>query len=175
MGVHMDFHFRQNRRVMDKGKKMMSRDWYVSVDDWVANREAKISEEHTPFFGVDALKPEVGKKKAGAAAEEVIPNVKAPEGDSASLLCPICHEKFQKFWDEDAEEWMLKNAIMFEGKVRHYTCHKEVMGKKRSGSRSPDPGLVVRRGGSPGPSLLGKRGADDSDSDLPESKRSNMA
>ena len=115
MGVHMDFHFRQNRRVMDKAKKMVSRDWYVSVDDWIANREAKVSDDASPFFGVDALKPEAAKKK-GTPME--IPNVKAPEGgDAVGLKCPICHEKFVKFWDEDSEEWMLKDAIMFEGKV----------------------------------------------------------
>jgi hypothetical protein len=32
---HLDWHFRQNRRQKDKTKKTISRDWYLTISDWI--------------------------------------------------------------------------------------------------------------------------------------------
>lgn len=162
MGVHMDFHFRQNKRNMEKGKKMLSRDWYVPVENWIANKEVEVGEEHAPYFG-DA--PEAKKEKVET---EELPKVRAPEGEA--LVCPICHEKFVRYWDEDEEEWMVRDAVEVDGRVgkarsgstnfhklissspqiRHYTCHREVAGGgSRARSNSPEPGSLAGRVRSP--------------------------
>ncbi|KAI9021227.1 hypothetical protein DFJ74DRAFT_672325 [Hyaloraphidium curvatum] len=171
MGLHMDYHFRQNKRVMEKGKKLVSRDWFVTKEDWLENREAKTSDDQSPFFGMDVLKPDAEAKKLAAKIEASVPSVKAPEGDTSSLVCPVCHEKFVRYWDEEKEEWMLRDAMMFEGKLRHYSCHQE-MGSRRARSLSPDP-AAVKRSGSPAvsaSSVLGKR-SDRDEAPIPAAKR----
>lgn len=32
-------------------------------------------------------------------------------------LCAICGDPFEQYWDEEAEEWHLRNAISVAGKV----------------------------------------------------------
>lgn len=44
--AHLDWHFRQNRRQKDKLKKTMSRDWYLTVDDWVAEQPIEYTTEN---------------------------------------------------------------------------------------------------------------------------------
>lgn len=39
MKDHLDWHYRQNRRIKEKEKKTISRDWYLTVEDWVEDRE----------------------------------------------------------------------------------------------------------------------------------------
>lgn len=33
--------------------------------------------------------------------------------------CEICQEQFEMYWEEDEEEWHLKNAIRVDEKVRN--------------------------------------------------------
>ena len=37
-------------------------------------------------------------------------------------LCAICGDPFEQYWDEEAEEWHLRNAISVAGKVS-CACH----------------------------------------------------
>lgn len=32
--------------------------------------------------------------------------------------CPVCGEKFIEIWNDDEEDWMFKNAVIVEDKVR---------------------------------------------------------
>lgn len=41
MTEHMDWHFRQNRRLRDK-KGVVSREWFVGDDDWVNERNSEV-------------------------------------------------------------------------------------------------------------------------------------
>ena len=52
--------------------------------------------------------------------------------------CLICHEKFETYWDEEEEEWMVKNAIrtVEDDKTYHQNCYADkssvtVAGTKR--------------------------------------------
>jgi pre-mRNA cleavage complex 2 protein Pcf11 len=38
--------------------------------------------------------------------------------DDARKPCAICGERFIDFWNDDEEEWMYKNAILIDGKVK---------------------------------------------------------
>jgi hypothetical protein len=72
--------------------------------------------------------------------------------------CMICREKFETFWDEDLEDWMLRNAIRVNDKVvkrviartketvsvtaflsdlqvYHRTCYTEALSKVGDGER----------------------------------------
>ncbi len=48
----------------------------------------------------------------------------------ALQVCDICGETFEQFWDEDAEEWHLKDALRVNNKVRYaWLCWEEFCGK----------------------------------------------
>lgn len=40
-------------------------------------------------------------------------------------LCPVCHEKFEDFYHQDNEEWMLNNAVENKGIIYHPLCLKD--------------------------------------------------
>ncbi|KAF9970839.1 hypothetical protein BGZ73_006383 [Actinomortierella ambigua] len=44
MDAHLDWHFRQNRRMKDKAKKSYSRSWLVGEEDWIHSREGDFSD-----------------------------------------------------------------------------------------------------------------------------------
>jgi len=48
----------------------------------------------------------------------------APEG-SANLKCGICEEGFEVIWEEDEEEWMMKNAMMDGQIYYHKSCFRK--------------------------------------------------
>jgi hypothetical protein len=53
-----------------------------------------------------------------AAAPLQVKNVSEEDaGDLANGRCAICNESFEKFWDKEAEEFMIKDAIMVDDKV----------------------------------------------------------
>ncbi len=39
MTIHMDWHFRMNRRIKERLKRPVSRDWFISKSDWITERE----------------------------------------------------------------------------------------------------------------------------------------
>lgn len=59
------------------------------------------------------------------AEEEVeIPSVPA-DPDSTDECCEVCRDKFDQFFNEEKEEWHLKNAIRVDEKTYHPVCYKD--------------------------------------------------
>ncbi|KAJ3099961.1 hypothetical protein HDU97_002633 [Phlyctochytrium planicorne] len=137
MQTHLDWHFRQNRRAKDQGRKAFSREWYVSADDWVAERETDGKEATVPTFFFDGNEAQ----SAESEAPKEIPNISVTEDNVGP--CAICNEEFEKFWDEDKEEWMIKNAIQQDGKVYHFTCLEDM--NRNNVTKSGDSVLGKRK------------------------------
>jgi hypothetical protein len=49
-----------------------------------------------------------------------------PMEHGAKQSCHACHEDFKTAWDEDCEEWILKDAIRAENKLYHRQCYAEL-------------------------------------------------
>ena len=94
-----------------------------------------------------------GASKAGSAdpKSKYIPVPSDPT--LANLPCPICQEKFDTVWSDEAQDFVWMDAVKIGGRVYHATCHSEV---KRDGGSTP---LGAGRVGTPD-SVLGKRKAD---------------
>jgi hypothetical protein len=45
-----------------------------------------------------------------AEVDEVVVNALFEDGDEGAL-CRVCGEGFEKFWDGEEEEWMIRNAV----------------------------------------------------------------
>jgi pre-mRNA cleavage complex 2 protein Pcf11 len=113
----MDWHFRANRRAKDTTKRMVSREWYLDVDQWLAENEE--SEQAGKFCPVEMslatnliswlyiIVPDVDIEVKPQELEEV--NI--PAETSESVKCEVCLEVIDKFFDENTDEWMLRNAV----------------------------------------------------------------
>lgn len=59
------------------------------------------------------------------AEEEVeIPSIPA-DPDSTDECCEVCRDKFDQFFNEEKEEWHLKNALRIEEKTYHPVCYED--------------------------------------------------
>uniref|UniRef100_T1J1R3 CID domain-containing protein n=1 Tax=Strigamia maritima TaxID=126957 RepID=T1J1R3_STRMM len=118
-GQHLDWHFRQNRRERDSAKKAMSRKWYYDVQDWIQFEEIEDTEERAR-----SLFEEQANEDQAEQTEDVqtIP-VAEDDGDN---VCAVCGESFEQFWDQDKEEWHLKDATRIDGKTYHPICYEDI-------------------------------------------------
>ncbi|KAK9764749.1 mRNA 3' end processing factor [Basidiobolus ranarum] len=122
MDQHLDWHFRQNRRLKEKAKKIQSRTWFVSEEDWIHSRENQSSSLQAPaFFDQENSNSQPIKDDESELRELTI----VVPFDHNGKLCPICKEKFVSFWSDSEEEWMYRNAVLVEDVVYHATCHSD--------------------------------------------------
>ena len=67
----------------------------------------------------EAAAADAAKREAELCARFVI----VPPGDEAkTIACPICKEVLKSEFQEDEEEWVWKNAINADGRVRLNIC-----------------------------------------------------
>ncbi|KAK3386935.1 hypothetical protein B0H63DRAFT_143099 [Podospora didyma] len=150
--AHMDWHFRVHQRIAEAEKRGQHRSWYVDEMDWIKSREA---------IDVDYVAPEDnqsggdydydynGQTKSGAHASsgpggggsslrgksaqnkkqpQYIP---VPEDQRINTTCPICQERFEMTWLDEAQEWVWMDTVKvpqpgnLPPRVYHASCHKE--------------------------------------------------
>lgn len=151
--THLDWHFRQNRRVREGLNRGQSRSWFLAEEDWISfkdtpyedqpEQERAGSQEPGVKANGSAPAPTNGPSRAELEAKYVV----APtDPEIARQPCPICREMFVSVWNEDDEEWIWKNAVNINGKIYHATCHEDARRsalkdpqRRRSQSRSVTP------------------------------------
>lgn len=53
--------------------------------------------------------------------EEAVDVPNLPAGtDHTAKICPACQEQMELFWDDNVDEWMLRNAVKIDGQVFTY-------------------------------------------------------
>ncbi|XP_059560822.1 pre-mRNA cleavage complex 2 protein Pcf11-like [Myotis daubentonii] len=121
---HLDWHYRQNRTEKDVSRKVTHRHWYYSLTDWIEFEEVADLKERAKSQFFEKVHEEVVLKTQEAAKEKEFQSVPAgPAGAEES--CEICQEQFEQYWDEEEEEWHLKNAIRVDGKIYHPSCYED--------------------------------------------------
>ncbi|XP_062423348.1 pre-mRNA cleavage complex 2 protein Pcf11 isoform X3 [Rhea pennata] len=121
---HLDWHYRQNRTEKDVSRKVTHRRWYYSLTDWIEFEEIADLEERAKSQFFEKAHEEVVLKTQEAAKEKEFQSVPAgPAGADES--CEICQEQFEQYWDEEEEEWHLKNAIRVDEKIYHPSCYED--------------------------------------------------
>ncbi|ORX56382.1 hypothetical protein DM01DRAFT_1303896 [Hesseltinella vesiculosa] len=129
MDAHLDSHFRQNRRIKERGKRGLSRSWFVSVSDWVAGAEGELTHHQMPIFVLD--KHDANKEDEQGidliAETQRLENstVVKPLNTTEQPSCPICGESFIDVWNDEQEEWVYKNAVFTDDKIYHATCQAD--------------------------------------------------
>ncbi|KAI0397155.1 hypothetical protein F5Y17DRAFT_416478 [Xylariaceae sp. FL0594] len=145
--AHMDWHFRVNQRSSETEKRGLHRSWLVDEMDWINTRET-IDRDHV----VVKEDPEAatGGSTSRAPKMQYIPVPDDPV--MAASVCPICQDKFETRWLDDAQEFVWADAIKVGDRVYHASCHREAF---RDGGATP-----IYSRGTPEP-VLGKRKAED--------------
>ncbi|MCJ1470574.1 hypothetical protein MMC07_009220 [Pseudocyphellaria aurata] len=146
---HLDWHFRTNQRLADSAKRGQSRSWYVDELEWIKYRDSGDEGIERSANGIEAAKA----LAAATAAANDPKNKYIPVPDDSSLAdtpCPICQEKFETSWNEDAQDFVWMDAVKIGARVYHASCHSEV--KKQGGNTplrtvTPDSVLGKRRAG----------------------------
>ncbi|KAI9716868.1 MAG: hypothetical protein M1828_007529 [Chrysothrix sp. TS-e1954] len=152
---HLDYHFRTNQRLADSARRGMNRSWYLDELEWMKYREVddsdpvpddKASGDGTTGSTAKDLEKTANEKRSKQY-------IKAP-ADAAvgNYACPICQEKFETTWHDEAQEWVWMDAINAGDRVYHASCHEEVA------KANDEPPKVKKL--SP---ILGKRKGEDQD------------
>ncbi|KAG1043483.1 hypothetical protein G6F43_011645 [Rhizopus delemar] len=136
MDAHLDIHFRQNRKIKERGKRGLSRSWFVTVNEWIHGEGGESVSQQVPTFLQDGM-GHVNK----LIDEDNNTNEADVKPDEHTVIkhtderrtCPICGENFIDFWNDDEEEWMYKNAVLEKDKIFHATCYVDAVksGTKR--------------------------------------------
>ncbi|XP_064636010.1 uncharacterized protein LOC135493085 [Lineus longissimus] len=130
---HLDWHFRLNKKEKDEMKIAKFRKWYFDSQDWIDFEEIQDIEERARknFFArthqaIQEAGGSVFQSMASSSQPEQITSCPAASGDSENDdVCEICADPFEQFWDEESEEWHLKDAIRVEGKTYHPVCYED--------------------------------------------------
>jgi pre-mRNA cleavage complex 2 protein Pcf11 len=168
----MDWHFRVHQRIAEAEKRGQHRSWYVDAADWVRSREAVDTDYVAPqggggggggggadYAGESATGGGGGGggtgRNKGAGRQAYIP---VPEDPKVNTVCPICQEKFEMKWLDEAQEWVWMDAVKVGDRVYHASCYGEATkGGGSGGGGGNDRGTPAR--GTPEP-VLGKRKAE---------------
>lgn len=121
---HLDWHYRLNRSEKDISKKVTHRRWYYSLTDWIEFEEIADLEERAKSLFFEKVNEEVVQKTQEAAKEKEFQSVKAA-ADVVDETCEICQEQFEMYWEEEEEEWHLRDAIRVDEKTYHPSCFED--------------------------------------------------
>ncbi|XP_066444255.1 pre-mRNA cleavage complex 2 protein Pcf11 [Eleutherodactylus coqui] len=139
---HLDWHYRQNRTEKDVSRKITHRRWYYSLKDWIEFEEIADLEERAKSQFFEKVHEEVILKTQEAAKEKEFQSVPAgPAG--ADEICDICKEQFEQYWDEEEEEWHLKNAMRVNEKIFHPSCYEDYKNTSSFLDCTPSPSKTL--------------------------------
>jgi pre-mRNA cleavage complex 2 protein Pcf11 len=166
--THLDGHFRTNQRIADASNASHTRSWYIDELAWITLHDDLLSSSTDPSDPSNTTSSNNPNARNGAGgkapARKYIP---APSGADSirNATCPICQEKFETVWYDEAQEWAWMDAIRIGGsggRIYHATCHAEVSQAAGSTSTSisgaGDEKNSLAAGD--GASVLGKRKAE---------------
>ncbi|KAA6409587.1 MAG: mRNA cleavage factor complex component Pcf11 [Lasallia pustulata] len=146
---HLDWHFRTNQRLADSARRGQSRSWYVDEMEWIRSKDNVEDDANDGPAGSDA-----SKASAATAAAKNDPKTKYIPVPNDPILsnapCPICQERFETVFNDEAQDFVWMDAIKIGGRVFHASCHAEM---KKDGGSTP------LRTSTPD-SVLGKRKAE---------------
>lgn len=135
MPEHLDWHFRENKRQRARTPRFESRNWFSTEQEWVQPQglgpdsvfQSTLTqlkdEDDGGAKGMNVFAVDKGNQ-LGSALDSSTDLLLSPtaklEADEHMVLydstlqnavCAMCGEPLSKSWDDDNEQWVLKNAI----------------------------------------------------------------
>lgn len=112
---HLDWHCQQNRQEKNAASHSKSQKWYLSATEWV-----QIDSSQPHWLENETKLPATETSESSQS----IPNCVAAH-DQYNEECDVCHDSFEMFYDDDNEEWYLRNAIRKGRNVYHPICYED--------------------------------------------------
>ena len=107
LDFHLDCHFKQARRLKDRMKKTLSRDWFLPEKEWILNftdSNDVLAERET----IDAFLDTTANKKEQPNTNKSL--VVVSEAHSGS--CALCGEVFEKIWAPEMDDFVWKDVTL---------------------------------------------------------------
>ncbi|CAF0792997.1 unnamed protein product [Rotaria sp. Silwood1] len=135
---HLDWHYLENKQEKDLSTTtssssllQRSRNWYSSVQEWTIYEENIEEQIRTGRIISTQLRPirdnhQLIQGENILSSSGVISCPAIGNGDSDDDRCYVCHDPFENFFDDNREEWHLKDAIRIDGKTYHPICYQDV-------------------------------------------------
>ncbi|KAG0647902.1 pcf11 [Hyphodiscus hymeniophilus] len=142
--AHLDWHFQSAHRMSDAMLRGQHRSWYVDELDWIRSRD----------IDPDLPARETNNGAGATATDQKLKAIFLPVPADLQLRnvpCPICQEQFKQQYLDDEQDFVWMDAIKVGEKIFHATCYEEAYGTKSQAG--------MKRG-TPDPSVLGKRKAE---------------
>lgn len=129
---HLDWHFRVNKRLREENRAV-NRCWYLTEREWIEYHD------EDEILGLVQVEQEKLEKDSQIDIEALSKKfVAVPIDKTISNLCPICKDKFETQWSEEAEDWVWINTIEEKGKYFHAICHAEAQLAKKKDSKEKE-------------------------------------
>lgn len=120
---------------------IISAEAYALAQEWIRARDNEESTDGTADRGKDP------KGLMAAAALKIDPKTKfipVPSDNAlASLPCPICQEKFDPSWNDEAQDFVWMDAEKIGSKVYHASCYSELQKDEAITPRTSTPDCVL--------------------------------
>lgn len=162
--AHMDWHFKVNQRMKELEQREqhgLHMCLYVDELEWIRWEEAIDADYHL----VQASRGNTGGGSGIASGGKISDDstnkiplkeqwIRVPDDTRLKAsVCPICQEKFQTSWLDEAQEFVWMDAVKVGDRVFHATCHAEAFGGREHvkdplqqiGRNTPDRVLGKRK------------------------------
>ncbi|KAK6203356.1 uncharacterized protein RJT21DRAFT_119496 [Scheffersomyces amazonensis] len=141
--LHLDWHFRINKKVATNASNVQSRNWYLDDYDWVKFRDDALLE-----FSTTSDSNGNGNGSGNNDVKDLIDFVTNNQyvvvpstSSNMNNRCNICRETVKAIYKDDIGEWVWPGCIKVPGegknsrKIVHVSCFNET-NKKRSADTS---------------------------------------
>lgn len=127
--MHLDWHFRINKKLVTPILNVQSRNWYLDDYDWSNFNDEDLLE----FGSTDKAKQGSSPQVVTSSSYVVIPSTET----NMNNICLICREQIKPRFDEKIGEWIWDNCVYAPGnksgrKVVHKACLEEASKKRTS-------------------------------------------
>uniref|UniRef100_A0AC35TTP0 UBZ3-type domain-containing protein n=1 Tax=Rhabditophanes sp. KR3021 TaxID=114890 RepID=A0AC35TTP0_9BILA len=130
---HMDWHFRENSRILSQNNSGSTRPWNMTLETWL-----NFSEQQA------LVAPVVAEVQATETKEvdDTTNFVDALSADVEAQNCVICGEEFKEYFDDDDEEWKLQNCVVIDTIAYHRNCTGSLEGRNMVTNAQPTMSTV---------------------------------
>jgi predicted nucleic acid-binding Zn-ribbon protein len=114
LDFHLDCHFKRARRLKDRTKKTLSRNWYLNEKDWITNFSDSNSilaeKETTDTFLDTATNEDSSASEARKESQKSVYRITLTECENG--ICGVCGELFSKIWAPDLDDYVWVDAVL---------------------------------------------------------------
>ncbi|CAF0904831.1 unnamed protein product [Rotaria sordida] len=129
---HLDWHYWENRQATTPTALLeRCREWYPSLQEWTIHEEnldERIRKSQM-MLTQNRQNKEIDTKSSLSSSDATSCSAKG-NGDIDDDRCYVCHDPFENFFDDNREEWRLKDAMRADGKTYHPICYQDAQNQE---------------------------------------------